>query len=262
MNANSKEEPVVSSFVLLHGSWHGAWCWYKVAPRLRALGHEVIVPELPSHGHDRTPPAEVDMDDYVGAVVDAIDRAAQPVVLVGHSRGGIAISQAAEVRAAQLRTLVYLAAYLLRDGETVLDWAPSDSGSLVVPNLDVAEDHSWDMLREAAFDAALYADCSAQDIALAHLLLTPEPLAPSLTPLRLTPERYGRVPRAYIELTQDRTVTPALQRRMRDATPCARVVALPASHSAYFSMPDALVSRLIELALDPELEPAEPVLAA
>ena len=252
----------MSSFVLVHGSWHGAWCWFKVAPRVRALGHEVIVPELPSHGRDRTPPAEVGMDDYVAAVVAALERTTEPAVLVGHSRGGISISQAAEARPDLVRNLVYLAAYLLRDGETVLDWAPSDSGSLVIPNLDIAEDRSWDMLREEAFDAALYADCATEDISLAHLLLTPEPLAPSMTPLRLTPERYGRVPRAYIELTQDRAVTPALQRRMREATPCARSVALPASHSAYFSVPDALTGQLVELAGDPDFEPAEPVFAS
>ncbi len=251
----------MSSFVLVHGSWHGAWCWYKVAPRLRELGHEVIVPELPSHGRDRTPAQEVGMEDYVDAVAAAIDRASRPVVLVGHSRGGIVISQAAEARPEGVRTLVYLAAYLLRDGETVLDWAPSDTGSLVMTNLEFAEDHGWDMLREAAFDAALYADCSVEDRALAHALLNPEPLAPSLTPLQLTRERYGRVPRAYVELTQDRAVTPALQRRMREATRCARVTALAASHSAYFSMPDALARELVEVAADPDLEPAEPVLA-
>ena len=256
----------MSSFVLVHGSWHGAWCWYKVAPRLRALGHEVIVPELPSHGRDRTPPQEVAIEDYVDCVASAIDCAREPVVLVGHSRGGLAISQAAEARAERVRTLVYLAAYLLRDGETVLDWAPSDTGSLVMTNLDIAEDGGWDMLREEAFNAALYADCSAEDRALAHALLAPEPTAPSLTPLRLTPEGFGRVPRAYVELTQDRAVTPELQRRMREATPCARVTALAASHSAYFSMPDALARELVALAADPALAPpaddATPAVAA
>ena len=249
----------MSSFVLVHGSWHGAWCWYKIAPRLRALGHEVIVPDLPSHGRDRTPPEQVTLDDYAARILEAIDRASEPVVLVGHSRGGIPISAAAEVRPDGIRTLVYLAAYLLRDGESVLDWAPTDAASLVMPNLDVADDGSWDMLREEAFDAALYADCAAEDVALAHLLLTPEPAAPSLTPLRLTEERYGRVPRAYIELTQDRAVTPDLQRRMRAASPCARVVGLAASHSAYFSEPDALAGELVAPAAARELAgPVEP----
>jgi pimeloyl-ACP methyl ester carboxylesterase len=243
----------VSSFVLVHGSWHGAWCWYKVASRLRALGHEVIVPELPSHGRDRTPPEQVTLDDYVARIAEAIDRAREPVVLVGHSRGGIPLSQTAEARPEGIRMLIYLAAYLLRDGETVMDWATSDTASLVMPNLDVGEDRSWDMLREEAFDAALYADCAAEDVTLAHLLLTPEPLAPSMTPLQLTAERYGRLPRAYIELTQDRAVTPDLQQRMRSAPPCARVIELAASHSAYFSVPDELAGELVTLAADREL---------
>jgi pimeloyl-ACP methyl ester carboxylesterase len=255
----------VSSFVLVHGSWHGAWCWYKVVPQLQAQGHEVIVPDLPSHGRDRTPPERVTMDDYVDRIAEVIDGAREPVVLVGHSRGGIAISQVAEARADRIRTLVYLAAYVLRDGETVVDWAGTDTASLVMPDLDVAEDHTWDMLREDAFDAALYADCPAEDVALAHLLLTPEPLAPSLTALRLTAQRYGRIPRAYIELTRDRAVTPGLQQRMRTATPCARVTRLAASHSAYFSAPAALSGELTAIAADPRLvgpPPTPPIPAA
>ncbi len=101
------------------------------------------------------------------------------------------------------------------------------------------------MQREEAFDEALYADCSPEDRMLGHLLLTPEPLAPSLTAAKLTPERYGRVPRTYIELAKDRAVTPALQRAMYTRVACEQVLSLAASHSAYFSKPDEL-SALID----------------
>lgn len=238
----------MASFVLIHGSWHGAWCWFKVEARLRERGHEVIVPDLPSHGRDRTAPGEVGLEDYVERIVAAMEEAAaEPVTLVAHSRGGIPVTAAAEARPDLISGLVYLAAFLPRSGETVLDLFPNDKDSLLPPSLDADFEAGWDMLREEAFEPALYADCPAQDIALATALLTPEPLAPSLAPIH-TSERFASLPRAYIELTEDRAVTPAFQRHMRSRTPCDPVLSIAASHSAYFSRPDELADRLEELA--------------
>jgi len=237
----------MANFVLIHGSWHGAWCWFKVEARLRERGHEVIVPDLPSHGRDRTPPGEVRLEDYVETIVAAMEEASEPVTLVAHSRGGIAITAAAEARPDLVGGLVYLAAFLPRNGESVLDLFPNDTDSLLPPSLDADFEAGWDMLREEAFEPALYHDCPAQDVALAGALLTPEPLAPSLAPI-ITSERFASLPRAYIELTEDRAVTPTFQRYMNSRTPCDPVLSIAAGHSAYFSKPDELADRLEELA--------------
>jgi pimeloyl-ACP methyl ester carboxylesterase len=238
----------MSNFVLVHGSWHGAWCWHKIVPRLRAMGHWVDAVELPSHGRDRTHPRAVTIDSYVERIHESIDRSPGPVVLVAHSRGGLATTQAAEGRHERIEALVYLAAYLLADGQSVLDVAPADSDSLVMPNLDLDPDGHWDMLRADAFRDALYADCSEEDITLSHALLTPEPLAPSKARMRISDEHYGSIPRVYIELLEDRAVSPMLQRRMYSAMPCTQVRSIDASHSAYFSRPDELTAHLDEIA--------------
>ena len=238
----------MSTFILIHGSWHGAWCWYKVFPRLQRAGHTVIAFDLPGHGRDHTPPGEITMQDYVDAVGRALDACDEPAVLVAHSRGGIVASQAAEASPDRLSLLVYLAAYLVPDGQTVVPLALSDSASLVIPNLDIDREGGWDMLRRHAYGEALYADCSHEDIALAHALLTPEPIAPTNTALRLTAGRFGSVPRTYIELTEDRAVSLMLQRHMQQALPCLETVEIEASHSAYFSRPDELTSAIIGLA--------------
>src|SRR5690349_24977634 len=86
----------MSDFVLVHGSWHGAWCWHKVVPQLRALGHRVEAIDLPGHGRDRTELGSIGLEDYAASVGAAIERAEGPAVVVAHSRGGIAASQAAE----------------------------------------------------------------------------------------------------------------------------------------------------------------------
>ncbi len=237
----------MATYILIHGSWHGAWCWYKIVSRLAAAGQQALAPDLPSHGRDRTPPREVTLESYVDRVIELVDAQAEPVILVAHSRGGIVASQVAEARPAQVKRLVYLAAFLVPDGQTVFGLARQDPDSLVGRNLDVHPSEGWDMLRSAAFRETLYADCSDEDLALGRLLLTPEPIAASSTPLRLTEQNFGRVPRTYIELLQDRAVSPALQKRMYTALPCQAVLSLNASHSAYFSAPDELTGLLLAL---------------
>ena len=99
----------MSTFVLVHGAWHGAWCWYKVAARLRQKGHTVLVPDLPGHGRDQTPINAVSMQSYAQRVADVIRTANEPVILVGHSMGGFVISAAAEQQPQTVAKLVYVA---------------------------------------------------------------------------------------------------------------------------------------------------------
>jgi pimeloyl-ACP methyl ester carboxylesterase len=238
----------MATFVLIHGSWHAGWCWHKIVTRLEAKGHTVLAPDLPAHGRNWGVHGEIGLKDYVNAVCADIDRASEPVVLVAHSRGGIVASQASEARPDKIAACVYLAAYLIPNGERVLEYAMTDKGSLILRNLHVDRDGGFDMLRQEAFRDALYHDCNEDDVALANLLLSPEPIKPTATLLRLSGENYGRVPRFYIELTEDRAVSLPLQRRMHEAVGCERVMRIDASHSAYFSKPDELTDCILSVA--------------
>jgi pimeloyl-ACP methyl ester carboxylesterase len=237
----------MSTYVLVHGSWHGAWCWYKITPLLEQAGHKVLALDLPGHGRDWTPARDVSMQSYVDSVCKVLDTQREPVVLVGHSRGGIVISQAAEHRPEKIKTLVYLAAFLIPNGEAMLPTALADTESLIVSNLAVNDEQGWHMLKEEAYQQALYADCSEEDVALARTLLTPEPNAPVATPLQTTNENFGRMPRVYIECLQDRGVSLGLQRKMYAAMPCQKVMSLNTSHSPFLSAPRELVSNLCSL---------------
>ncbi|RYE94590.1 MAG: alpha/beta fold hydrolase, partial [Myxococcales bacterium] len=198
-----------SHFVLVHGAWHGAWCWYKVKTLLEAAGQQVTVIDLPAHGVDQTPPGEVTLDAYRDRVVQVLDAQSAPVVLVGHSMGGIAISAAAEVRPAKVARLAYVSAFLLQNGQKMLDVALNDLDSLVVPSVQFQPPVA-DIKREAVREI-FYAECSDADVTLASALLRPTPMAPLDQALTVSAANFGSVRRFYLSCTQDRAITPAAQ---------------------------------------------------
>jgi pimeloyl-ACP methyl ester carboxylesterase len=237
----------MTTFVLIHGAWHGAWCWRKVTPLLTAAGARVLAPDLPSMGADRVPAGEITLEYWVRFVAGLIEREAEPVVLVGHSRGGIVISEVAERIPARIRALVYLAAFLLPSGQTLAAAANEIEDSLVPPNMIPAASGVTCTVRDAVLRDAFYGTCTDEDFAYAHARLTPEPLKPLVTPLALSAERFGRVPRAYIETLQDRAVRLPAQRQMQAALPCDPVFALDSDHSPFLCQPEALARMLISI---------------
>jgi len=234
----------MSTFVLIHGAWHGAWVWTTVASLLRQKGHTVHAPDLPGHGKDTAPASAVTLQAYVDRVEEVLDRCSEPVVLVGHSMGGIVISQTAEQHSDRISCLVYVCAFLLKDGQWLLQWAEPDQEALVVPNLVFSGDQTSCTLKAEAILRAFYGDCKKEEAELIQELLVPQATAPLTTPLRLTPGRYGRIPRVYVECLQDRAISLAIQRAMYTESGCNQVFTLDCSHSPFFSAPSQLTEYL------------------
>jgi len=237
----------MATYVLIHGAWHGGWCWDKVVPLLKKKGHNVEAPDLPGHGKDNTPIREVSLQAYADRVCKILDVQSEPVILLGHSMGGIVISQTAEYRPEKIKTLVYLTAFLLQNGEFLLQVAEGDTEALVLPNLVMAEDQSFATVKEEAIKQVFYGDCSDEDVARAKKLLVPQAAAPFGTPINITEKNFGRIPRVYIECLRDRAISPSVQKKMYKTLPCRKVVSMDTSHSPFFSAPEALVGHLVSL---------------
>ena len=237
----------MATYVLVHGAWHGGWSWHRIVARLQRAPHRVMAPDLLSLGIDTTPPGSVTLRAWTDQIAALAESSNESIVLVGHSRGGIVLSEVAERIPERIRVLVYVTAFLLEDGRSLLDSAAEQSESLVPPAMIVAEDHQSATLRDSAIREAFYGRCSDDDVALAHTLLKPEPLAPLATPVHTTAERFGRVPRIYVECTADRAIPHAAQRHMQVALPCSRRVTLDSDHSPFFCCPDELAAVLLQL---------------
>jgi pimeloyl-ACP methyl ester carboxylesterase len=237
----------MATYILVHGAWHGGWCWHRIVARLQRASQRVIAPDLLSLGRDRTPPGAVTLESWTEQIAALTQSASEPIVLVGHSRGGIVLSEVAERVPERIRALVYVTAFLLENGRSLQEAAAMDPQSLVPPAMVIADDQQSASIREAAVRELFYGQCSDEDVVLAQSLLTPEPLAPLATPVRTTDTRFGGVPRIYVECTADKAITHPAQRRMQAALPCRERITLDADHSPFFCRADELANLLLRL---------------
>jgi pimeloyl-ACP methyl ester carboxylesterase len=237
----------VSTIHLIHGAWHGRWCWEKLIPKLERNGHPVVARDLPGLGLDRTPATQITLQAYADAVSEALAKEVEPAVLVGHSMGGIIISEVAERMPEKIKSLVYLTAYLPASGQSLMELATSDPETaeggkyLLIDGLTCT-------IRPDVIRELVYGNCTPEDAARATRLLVPQPLIAFSTPVHVTGERFGRIPKFYIQCSQDRILSPSLQRKMAVTTPCEQIFSIDADHSPFLSAPDELASQLLHIA--------------
>lgn len=235
----------MATFILVPGAMHTAWCWHKIVGLLEQAGHYVIALDLPGTGENRSHPVhDLTLAIWADYVADQVRRAEGPVLLVGHSRGGHVIGEAAEQVSDQLAGLIYLAAVVSLPGMNLVGAIGADPTT--VPPLDA--NGCLPVLPEDAASDFFYHQCSPEDQAEAYRRLYPEPFKPDGTAAGVTVERWGRIPRAYIECTEDRAVPLEIQRRMQAGAPFDHVVTLESDHSPFLSAPETLVDAMLAIA--------------
>ncbi|MGQ7775028.1 alpha/beta fold hydrolase [Bacillus sp. WC2507] len=231
----------MSTYVLVHGAWQGEWAWELVKPQLEAFGHTVVTLDLPGSGKDMTPSQNVTLDSYVTAVSDAIKQQNEKVILVGHSMGGIVITQTAELIPNKIDKLVYLCAFLPQNGESLGSKLDGEAG----PQFSINEnDMTAELIPELTEQTFLNATENAAMKESSFKQMRPQPLGPFQQEIKISAENFGTIDRIYIETTLDRAIPIDFQRRMNTETPCTKIITLEADHSPFFSKTSELVSHL------------------
>ena len=235
----------MTRYVLVHGAFAGAWCWEPVVAELERRGHSCRRSTCRALARTRRRWSEVSLAAYAARVCEALAAETEPAVLVGHSMGGMVITQAASRCPERVTRLVYAAAFLPRDGQSLvgLTELPEGAGDGVQANMTVAGDPPVATMTAEAAREVFFGACTDEQAAWALAHLGTQPVLPFLTPVALSPA-VDEIPRSYVLCTADRSIPPALQRHMVAASPCDEVVELDVDHSPWLSATLPLVDVL------------------
>jgi pimeloyl-ACP methyl ester carboxylesterase len=229
----------MTTFGLVHGAWHGAWCWEALRTELDRLGHQSVAVDLPCE--DSTAGLTRNAEVVSDALGDADD-----VVLVGHSLGGITIPVVADRR--PVRRLVFLCALVPRPGKTMDEVLGGEEGVLSPDFAQfeqvVHDDGSVSWKPDDAVEA-FYHDCPPELAASAASQLRRQVWATTQEPSPLS--SWPGVPSTYIVCADDRIVSPSWSRRVAKEWLGADLVELPGSHSPFLSRPRQLADVLVSL---------------
>jgi pimeloyl-ACP methyl ester carboxylesterase len=243
----------MANFLLIHGAMGGAWCWDRVIPGLEASGHSATAIDLPGQGADTTPLPEITLYRYADKVADTLDAMEGPVVLTGHSMGGMVITQAGAQRPDKLAGLAYVAAFLPQPGESLIQITqmPEAAGDSVQANIVVEGDPPVSRMPAEAAPEALYHCCTPDQVEWALPQRGSQPVIPftnPFTPPEGSTASFDALPRGYVTCLQDRAIKPAAQKVMYTRAGCDPVIEIDTDHSPWLSRTDELVAALDRVA--------------
>jgi len=244
-NAMAAEKPPI---VLVHGAFENAQVWGHVTAKLEKDGYKIVTVDLPGRPGNPMTPDKVSLDLYRDTVIKALGTTNRPAVVVGHSFGGIVISAAAEQAPKKVKTLVYLAAYLPHDGDSLVSMAQQDHDAKIGPHLQIQKDKGIASIEYSA-RADLFANGAPDGLrkAIPDLILD-EPLAPLATPVKVTSANFGKVDKAYIHTAFDQVISPAFQAQMVAGTPVRVQYTLQTGHTPFLIDPDGLANAIEQAA--------------
>jgi pimeloyl-ACP methyl ester carboxylesterase len=233
----------VTAYALVHGAWHGAWCWERLAAELEGCGHRVVAVDLPSDDATAT------FETYAEVVVRALEAdGAEEVVVVGHSLAGLTIPLVAARR--PVSRLVYLCALIPIPGRSFAEQMQIEPDTLLREfHAGMSEPDDQGRTRwedRGVARSVLYADCDERDASAAFERLRPQAQTPYAEPCPI--EGFPLTPCTYIVCGEDRIVNPDRSRTIARGRLDAEHVELPGSHSPFLSRPDELAAVLHERA--------------
>jgi len=233
-------------FVLIHGAWHGGWCWEGVVKALEKAGHTSEAPTLPGQnpGDDRS---KVTFDSYVDKIVETLRRQSRSVVLVGHSSAGFLLQSAAPKAPEKIERLVFLNAFILPDGKAQFDLVPPEASQGMTAAASASPDNSVPVIEDFVRNMLMAGESvEAQNALLGRL--TPQPLTLFTTKVNTTPFDQLAMPRAVVFCKGDASLPPGAYLGMAQSLGEFDLIEIEGSHEALFTQPEMVAQGLIKAA--------------
>jgi len=235
---------MTNHFVLVHGAWHGGWCWQGVIQELKEAGHTAEAPTMPGHnpGDDRS---KIRFDHYVNKIVEVLKKQSAPAVLVGHSSAGFLLQSAAPKVAEKISHLVFLNAFILPDGKAQFDLVPPEASQGMKAAAKASPDNSVPVMEEFVRNMLMAGEPKEKQDALIKRLV-PQPLALFTTPVRTKDFDGLTIPKTVVFCKGDASLPPGAYLGMAQGLGKHNLVEVEGSHEALFTAPSVVAQGLLK----------------
>jgi pimeloyl-ACP methyl ester carboxylesterase len=235
----------MATFVLIHGAWHGSWCWQDIVPTLEK-SHKILLIDLPGRNYSQPGDfKEIDLSAYVSHVIEALKDISGDIILVGHSMAGMVITQVAEQIPERLSALVYVAAFMPKHQESLFDITRQADGPGISTEFIANQPDNYIDLKKSARTQSLLLNMVPDALAEVTMQkLNKEPFMAFVEKSNIPTMAFHHIPQFYIKCLQDQAILPAFQNTMIAKLNNPTVYELNADHSPYLSEPVGLVELL------------------
>ncbi len=231
-------------FVLIHGAWHGGWCWDGVIRSLEAAGHRAEAPTLPGQnpGEDKS---RITFESYVRAVQDVLERQSGPVVLVGHSSAGFLLQAAAPKVQEKIERLIFLNAFILPDGMAQFDLVPPEVAQGMTQMAEASPDRSVPVNEDFVRHMLMAGEPVEVQDGLIRML-SPQPLALFTTKVATAAFNQLTIPKTVLFCKEDVSLPPGAYLGMAQSLGPFNLIEIAGGHETLFTKPEIVARGLIQ----------------
>lgn len=234
----------MKTYVLLHGAWHGPWCWEKICPLLTAKGHTVITPNIPWTFDALPPNQSLNIESITTQICELIIDLKIQVTLVGHSMAGLLISNIISRIPDHVSSAFYICGFIPANGQSINDLESIMSGSTIASNMFLDQKKRSMVIPDTYIKEGFYHDCNELDYKFAKQRVQPQLASTFLYAIDIDFQKLTDTRKIYIECENDKAVPITAQREMQKNMNFDQIFSLSCGHSPFFSLPEKLVQSL------------------
>jgi len=235
---------LMKTYVLLHGAWHGSWCWNKVIPLLRTKGDTVITPDIPWTFDNLYPNRSIDMNLFAAQLCELIVDLNVQVILVGHSMAGLLSSIIISKIPDHISSAFYICGFIPAHGQCINDLESIMSNSTIASNMFLDQKKRSMIVPDTCIKEGFFHDCNEIDYNFVKQRIKPQLVSTFLHTMDIDYSKLTDTRKIYIECKDDKAVPILAQREMQKNTNIDQTLSLPCGHSPFFSLPEKLVQLL------------------